>query len=94
MQNLKGKGNGLKAAADSAIPKAYLFETGRNEWRRFDAWPPKNAAARSLYFDAGGKLSWNAPAAAGFDEYAQRSQQACALAPARSRPAWACRWTI
>ena len=69
MQNLKGKGNGLKASVDSAIPKAFLFETGRNEWHRYDAWPPKSSTARSLYFDAEGKLSWSAPAATGFDEY-------------------------
>jgi uncharacterized protein len=69
IQNLKGKGNGLKAAADAAVPKAFLFETGRNEWHRFDAWPPKNAAARSLYFDADGKLSWSVPTDSGVDEY-------------------------
>jgi putative CocE/NonD family hydrolase len=69
VQNLKGKGNGLKATVDSRVPKAIVFETGRNEWHRFDAWPPKNATVRSLYLDADGKLSWSAPAAAGFDEY-------------------------
>ena len=69
VQNLKGKGDGLKASAESAIPKAYLFETGRNEWRRFDSWPPRNATARTLYFDAAGKLSWSPPAATGYDEY-------------------------
>jgi putative CocE/NonD family hydrolase len=53
IHSLKGKGNGLKASADAAVPKAYLFETGRNEWRRFEAWPPRNSTARSLYFDAG-----------------------------------------
>src|SRR6201999_2078468 len=52
VQNLKGKGNGLKATAEDAVPKAYLFETGTNEWHRFDTWPPKNAQARSLYFSA------------------------------------------
>ncbi len=69
IQNLKGKGNGLKAGADGKIPKAYVFETGVNEWHRFDAWPPAAAAARSLYFDAGGKLAWTAPEASGSDEY-------------------------
>jgi len=68
-QNLKGKGNGLKAAADGGVPKAIVFETGRNQWRRFEAWPPKKSTARSLYLDGSGKLSWNALAAAGFDEY-------------------------
>jgi putative CocE/NonD family hydrolase len=69
VQNLKGKGDGLKAASDAKIPKAFVFETGRNQWHRFDAWPPAAAVARSLYFDADGKLSWTAPAATGFDEY-------------------------
>ncbi len=69
VQNLKGKGDGLKASAEAPAPKAVLFETGRNEWHRFQAWPPMNAVERSLYFDADGKLSLTAPSASGFDEY-------------------------
>jgi len=69
MQNLKGKGDGLKASADAPVPEAYVFETGTNQWARFDAWPPQNAADTSLYLDAGGKLSFSLPTAAGFDEY-------------------------
>jgi uncharacterized protein len=69
VDNLKGKGNGLKASAGASVPKAFLFETGRNEWHRFDSWPPKNATARSLYLDAAGKLSITAPSAGAFDEY-------------------------
>jgi uncharacterized protein len=68
LEHLKGKGDGLKAKADSATPKAWLFETGTNQWQRFDSWPPKNAAARELHFDAAGKLSMASPDA-GFDEY-------------------------
>jgi putative CocE/NonD family hydrolase len=69
VENLKGKGAGLRASASATVPKAFLFETGRNEWHRFDNWPPKNAAARTLYFDADGKLSTTAPRDTGFDEY-------------------------
>jgi uncharacterized protein len=59
---LKGKG--------AAQPKAVVFETGSNVWRSFDTWPPKAAAAKTLYFRAGGKLSFEPPAeAAGFDQY-------------------------
>ncbi|MGD0801170.1 MAG: CocE/NonD family hydrolase [Terracidiphilus sp.] len=59
---LKGKG--------AAQPKAVVFETGTNVWRSFDAWPPKTATARTLYFHAGGKLSFDPPTeAAGVDEY-------------------------
>ena len=49
------KGNGTAQA------KAIVFETGTNVWRRFDAWPPKAAAAKTLYFHAGGKLSFDPP---------------------------------
>ena len=59
---LKGKGE--------AQPKAVVFETGANVWRHFDQWPPKAAAPRTLYFHAGGKLSFDAPTEAkGVDEY-------------------------
>jgi putative CocE/NonD family hydrolase len=59
---LKGKGG--------AQPKAVVFETGTNVWRSFDTWPPKAAAARTLYFHAGGKLSFDAPTEeSGVDEY-------------------------
>ncbi len=59
---LKGKG--------SALPEAYVFETGTNVWRTYDAWPPKKAQAKSLYLHANGKLSFDAPGDnEGFDEY-------------------------
>jgi uncharacterized protein len=50
---LKGKGE--------APPKAIVFETGTNVWRHFDQWPPKQARPRTLYFHAGGKLSFDPP---------------------------------
>jgi putative CocE/NonD family hydrolase len=61
----------LKGKGESNLPEAYVFETGRNQWRQLDAWPPKNAAAKSIYLHAGGKLSWDPPAeaTAAFDEY-------------------------
>jgi putative CocE/NonD family hydrolase len=51
----------LKNAAWTPLPKAYVFETGRNVWRKYDAWPPKQAEARTLYFAAAGGLSWKVP---------------------------------
>ncbi len=61
----------LKSADRDALPKAWLFETGKNDWRKFEAWPPKNAVRRSLYLHAGGKLSFSSPSgnAEEFDEY-------------------------
>jgi putative CocE/NonD family hydrolase len=51
---LKGKGN-------PRLPEAYVFETGKNQWRRQETWPPKAATARTLYLGAGGRLSFEPP---------------------------------
>ena len=50
---LKGKG--------SELPKVYVFETGTNVWRKYNQWPPAQAHAKTLYFHAGGKLSFDPP---------------------------------
>jgi putative CocE/NonD family hydrolase len=61
----------LKDDAKFEMPGAYVFETGTNQWRKYDAWPPKPAKQVSLYLRAGGKLSFDAPSSedAAFDEY-------------------------
>jgi putative CocE/NonD family hydrolase len=59
---LKGKGKPL--------PKAWVFETGTNVWREYDAWPPTQATAKTLYLHAGGKLSFDPPTEnEGVDQY-------------------------
>jgi uncharacterized protein len=65
LYHLKSKGDGDK------LPEAYMFMTGRNEWHKLDAWPPKTAKAKTLYFSAAGKLAEEKPAepAEAFDEY-------------------------
>ncbi len=53
-------------------PEAYMFETGSNEWRKYDSWPPKNAEMKSIYIQQNGKLSFDVPTATdknAFDEY-------------------------
>ncbi|WP_439556841.1 CocE/NonD family hydrolase [Dyadobacter sp.] len=54
----------LKEAGDgkTGLPEAYLFDTGKKEWKTYDKWPVANAERRKLYFQAKGKLSFNAPA--------------------------------
>ncbi|MCX6551911.1 MAG: CocE/NonD family hydrolase [Acidobacteria bacterium] len=60
----------LKGKPDPKLPEAYVFETGRNEWRRLDAWPPKQATTTSLYLHAGGRLGFEPPSEGeAFDEY-------------------------
>ena len=59
---LKGKG--------SPGPTAWVFETGTNVWRKYDAWPPPAARPKTLYLRAGGKLSFDPPTAGeGSDQY-------------------------
>lgn len=61
----------LKGRATEALPKAYVFETGTNEWRKYSSWPPSSAKARVLYFQDRGGLSFTAPdlKQEAFDEY-------------------------
>jgi len=62
----------LKGTGEWSPTKAWAFETGKNEWHRHDAWPPKGTKPRSLYLSAVGKLGFEPPAKAdreGFDEY-------------------------
>jgi putative CocE/NonD family hydrolase len=61
----------LKGKADPKLPEAFVFETGANQWRREDAWPPKDAQRKTLYFQAEGKLGFDPPKDSGnpFDEY-------------------------
>ena len=53
------------------MTKAHIFETGTHQWRRFDAWPPNQAVARTLFFRSGSALAFTAPTDTGdaFDEY-------------------------
>jgi putative CocE/NonD family hydrolase len=67
-QHLKG------VKPNKPIAEVTVFETGSNVWRQYTAWPPVQAKARTLYFGAGGKLSWTQPgpasnAGAEYDEY-------------------------
>ena len=59
----------LKGRGDGKFPRAYVFETGMNQWRKFDQWPPDEARPVTIYLDAKGKLAWQPPAQAAFDEY-------------------------
>lgn len=48
----------LKDQPDPALPKAYIFETGSNQWKKYDQWPPKNTVEKKLYFHPDGTLSF------------------------------------
>ena len=51
----------LKGDGQPTLPEAYMFDTGKKEWRQFDVWPPKEYAPLKLYFAENGKLFVNQP---------------------------------
>ncbi|MCH7592697.1 MAG: CocE/NonD family hydrolase [Planctomycetes bacterium] len=61
----------LKDRAWDKLPEAYMFETGVNEWRSFDEWPPPGLEHKSLFCHAGGGLAFEQPGESTptFDEY-------------------------
>jgi putative CocE/NonD family hydrolase len=46
------------------LPKVSTFQTGANQWKTYNTWPPAPAKEKNLYFLPGGKLSFTAPVAA------------------------------
>jgi uncharacterized protein len=59
----------LKDGKDPGLAEATVFETGRNQWRTLDAWPPRGTRPLAFYLREEGRLSNQAPADESFDEY-------------------------
>jgi putative CocE/NonD family hydrolase len=60
----------LKDQKRPALPEATVFETGSNNWRTFDAWPPRNLEQRQLFLREAGKLEFTRPSGeAAYDEF-------------------------
>jgi putative CocE/NonD family hydrolase len=60
----------LKDKGEMNLPEAYVFNTGSNEWRTLDHWPPGGTETKSIYLDSSGKLSFSdATARQCFAEY-------------------------
>jgi putative CocE/NonD family hydrolase len=52
----------LKGRCEGTQPEALTFEPGANEWRTWDAWPPRSGIAqRKLHFHSDGRLSFEEP---------------------------------
>jgi putative CocE/NonD family hydrolase len=71
---LKDKGEFKQADKGADV---WAFRTGSNEWKNFAQWPPQETQAKSLYFQAGGNLGFNAPGETreAFDEYVSDPQK-------------------
>jgi len=62
----------LKGKGAPSFPEARVFETGTNQWREYDTWPPRKTRSRSLYLSDSGRISYEPPegsAPSAFDEY-------------------------
>lgn len=49
---LKGPGDGK-----TGLPEAYVYDTGRKEWKSYDAWPPSQAVKRTMFLSTDQRLS-------------------------------------
>ena len=43
---LKGKGD-----KNSGLPEAYVFDSGKKEWKSYDAWPPENVVKEDWFLN-------------------------------------------
>jgi hypothetical protein len=59
----------LKDKGEVTQPEAHVFETGTNQWRSYDQWPPKGVEVKNLYFHANGKLSFTSPSTQSADAF-------------------------
>ncbi len=61
----------LQGKPDPKLPEAMVFQTGTNQWKRHDAWPPRSAKPQSFLLQAEGKLGMEPASAAGkeYDEF-------------------------
>ncbi len=61
----------LKGKGELKTPEAWVFETGTNQWRRHERWPPAAVQEKPFYFRADSRLSQEAPQEADlvYDEY-------------------------
>ena len=79
----------LKDAPDPGTPRALVYETGADQWHRYDAWPRSCAEgcpdhSRDLYLLAGGPwIDQPAPSDSEYDEYVSDPAKPV---PYRSRP--------
>ncbi|UCG26733.1 MAG: CocE/NonD family hydrolase [Bacteroidales bacterium] len=49
----------LKDTCNLNIPEALVFQTGENEWRSYDEWPPGDAMGKRLFLNQNGTLTFS-----------------------------------
>jgi hypothetical protein len=51
----------LKGIGEGKFPEATCFQTGTNQWKSYNTWPPKEATEKRLYTHADGSCSFDKP---------------------------------
>ena len=59
----------LKDKGEFNLTEALVFETGSNQWKSYDLWPPKETTEKNIYFHENGKLFFSAPIANSEDAF-------------------------
>ncbi|MGH7583079.1 MAG: CocE/NonD family hydrolase [Gemmatimonadales bacterium] len=77
----------LHGTGDIRFPGAWVYETGENQWHRFDHWPPAGVARRDLFLGADGEISFELPAIAHGGPAAADTTHTAAFDAFRSDPA-------
>ncbi len=49
---LKGEGD-----KNSGLPEAYVFDSGRKEWKEYDSWPPKGVEKQAMFLSENQELT-------------------------------------
>jgi putative CocE/NonD family hydrolase len=74
----------LRGVGDGKFAEAYCFQTGSNQWKTYDSWPPAAAVKEKLYAAANGKCSFDKPNAA--NAYASYTSDPATPVPYRTLP--------
>jgi putative CocE/NonD family hydrolase len=80
----------VDGAPKADTPPVFVYNTGENHWDRFNQWPLSCESgcpnkSRPIYFEAGGKLSFDAPAA-GADKFTEYISDPAKPVPFSPRP--------
>jgi uncharacterized protein len=77
----------LKDEGRLNLPEATMFQTGANEWKEYDVWPPRQKVReRRLYLQPAGALSFQPPAAGTRDSHARYLSDPAKPVPYSKRP--------
>ncbi len=77
----------LKDTGKLPLTEAMSFETGSNQWKTWNAWPPqKDAVNQKVYFREDGRLAFEMPSGGAKDEYDSYVSDPAHPVPYRRRP--------